>query len=101
MFLLYQVLQHFPDRYEEDIEEIRMRYTNLSDEDEITRGTRARQRSRYLRFARPPQERQLIAARKRTMKEKKFMKWGAELAVLCLLLILLNIMVFCKCVIVW
>ena len=33
------VLQHFPDRYEEDIEEIRQRFTHLTDEDEITRGT--------------------------------------------------------------
>lgn len=32
------VLQHFPDRYEEDIEEIRQRFTHLTDEDEITRG---------------------------------------------------------------
>lgn len=91
-----QVLQHFPDRYEEDIEEIRIRFTNLSDEDEITRGTRARQRSRYLRFARPPQEKQLIAARKRTMKEKKLMRLVAECAVLALTLILLMVIVFGK-----
>lgn len=31
----------------------------------------ARQRSRYLRFARPPQEKQLIESRKKVMKEKK------------------------------
>lgn len=36
-------------------------------------GVAARQRSRYLRFARPPQEKQLIEARKKTMKEKKAM----------------------------
>lgn len=36
------VLQHFPDRYEEDIEEIRQRFTHLTDEDEITRGKYSR-----------------------------------------------------------
>lgn len=36
-------------------------------------GVAARQRSRYLRFARPPQEKQLIEARKKIMKEKKAM----------------------------
>lgn len=91
-----QVLQHFPDRYEEDIEEIRIKFTNLSDEDEISRGTKARQRSRYLRWARPPQEKQLIAARKRTMKEKKLMRLLVEVLVLCLTLLLLMIIVFCK-----
>jgi len=37
----------------------------------IDQGVAARQRSRYLRFARPPQEKQLIEARKKVMKEKK------------------------------
>ena len=57
-------------------------------------GTRARQRSRYLRFARPPQEKQLIAARKRTIKEKKFLKLSAEVGVVALLLLLLCTIVF-------
>ena len=34
-------------------------------------GIAARQRSRYLRFARPPQEKQLIESRKKTIREKK------------------------------
>ena len=59
-------------------------------------GTRARQRSRYLRFARPPQEKQLIAARKRTIKEKKFLKLSAEVGVVALLLLLLCTIVFRK-----
>jgi len=35
----------------------------------VLQGIAARQRSRYLRFARPPQEQRLIEARNQTMKE--------------------------------
>ncbi|XP_014672942.1 PREDICTED: polycystic kidney disease protein 1-like 1 [Priapulus caudatus] len=37
----------------------------------MLQGIAARQRSRYLRFARPPPERQLLEAREQTMKEKQ------------------------------
>lgn len=69
---------------------------SLSEEDEIRRGIAARQRSRYLRFARPPQEKQLIAARKRTMKEKKFLRLITEIAVLALLVFLLFCVILSK-----
>ena len=43
-------------------------------------GVRARQRSRYLRFSRPPQEKVLQESRKKLMKEKNaanFLRWEA------------------------
>ncbi|XP_055959145.1 polycystin-2-like [Patella vulgata] len=43
---------------------------NESPSEEFERGVAARQRSRYLRFARPPQEKTLIEARKKRIKEK-------------------------------
>ena len=47
-----------------------------------TQGVRARQRSRYLRFSRPPQDKILQESRKKLMKEKNaanFLRWvGAE-----------------------
>ena len=41
----------------------------LYDDELWTQNLAARQRSRYLRFARPPQEQRLIEARTQTMKE--------------------------------
>ena len=40
----------------------------------LNQGIAARQRYRYLRFARPPQEKQLIEARKETIKQQKASK---------------------------
>lgn len=94
--LCSQVLQHFPDRYEDEIEELRVKYRHMTPEEEMRLGIAARQRSRYLRFARPPQEKQLIAARKQTMKERKLVRLFTEVFVSSLLLTLLLIMVSCK-----
>ena len=94
--LVSKVLQHFPDRYEDEIEELRVKFHQTSRDEEMKLGIAARQRSRYLRFARPPQEKQLIAARKQTMKEKKLARLFTEILVSSLLLTLLLIMVSCE-----
>lgn len=65
----------------------------------MKRGIAARQRSRYLRFARPPQEKQLIAARTKTMKEKKFIRLATDIFVSVVLLLLLLFILFRKFVV--
>ncbi|XP_033762676.1 polycystic kidney disease protein 1-like 1 [Pecten maximus] len=68
----------------------------LDEHKEIERGVAARQRSRYLRFARPPQEKQLIEARKKILQEKKAMSLISNSAGFCVMFILLCVMAFGK-----
>ncbi|XP_060086124.1 polycystin-1-like protein 1 [Ylistrum balloti] len=63
---------------------------------EIERGVAARQRSRYLRFARPPQEKQLIEARKKILKEKKAMSLISNSVGFCVMIVLLCVMAYGK-----
>ncbi|XP_052094392.1 polycystic kidney disease protein 1-like 1 isoform X3 [Mytilus californianus] len=67
-----------------------------TEQEELERGVAARQRSRYLRFARPPQEKQLIEARKKIMKEKKAMSLLRDTAVIFLMFIMLIVMAYGK-----
>ncbi|XP_052802584.1 uncharacterized protein LOC128232845 isoform X2 [Mya arenaria] len=64
--------------------------------DALERGVAARQRSRYLRFTRPPQEKQLIEARKRVMKEKRAVTMFKEIVSIILTLSLLLVMAYGK-----
>ena len=63
-------------------------------EEELSRGIAARQRSRHLRFARPPAERQLIRAREKTMKEKTVAAFILKIVVIVIVLAVLVIMAF-------
>jgi hypothetical protein len=63
---------------------------------DLTEGIAARQRSRYLRFARPPQEKHLIEARKKTILEKKVTSICTETVGLAILFFLLLVVAFCK-----
>ncbi|XP_064648391.1 polycystin-1-like protein 1 isoform X2 [Lineus longissimus] len=68
------VLDHLDDDRDTEVREKQRPFNRLDyyeDCDDLEKGIAARQRSRYLRFARPPQEKQLIESRKKTMKEKK------------------------------
>ncbi|KAL4222250.1 Polycystic kidney disease [Mactra antiquata] len=62
----------------------------------LERGVAARQRSRYLRFARPPQEKQLIEARKRVLKEKRALTLLREMMTFVVSFMLLFIMAYSK-----
>jgi hypothetical protein len=65
-------------------------------EEELAKGIAARQRSRYLRFARPPAERELIRAREKTMREKRVGALFTESMSYVAVLIVLLIMAFGK-----
>ncbi|XP_077978738.1 polycystin-1-like protein 1 [Glandiceps talaboti] len=52
-----------------DLPKSRLEY--YADTDDLAKGIAARQRSRYLRFARPPQEKELKQAKEKMLKEKK------------------------------
>jgi len=47
-YFVSQVLQHFPDRYEEDLEELGFRAAPLTEQEEMSRGIAIRQRSRLV-----------------------------------------------------
>ncbi|XP_021343133.1 uncharacterized protein LOC110443309 isoform X2 [Mizuhopecten yessoensis] len=68
----------------------------LDENKEIERGVAARQRSRYLRFARPPQEKQLIEARKKILKEKKAMSLVSNSVGFFVMLTLVCVMAYGK-----
>ena len=62
----------------------------------MLQGIAERQRSRYLRFARPPQEKHLIEARKTTLKQKKTGAVFSETLSFSILLFLLLVVAFGK-----
>ncbi|KAK7500822.1 hypothetical protein BaRGS_00008066 [Batillaria attramentaria] len=69
---------------------------NSEEAAEIERGVRARQRSRYLRFARPPQEKSLQESRKKLMKEKNAANFLREVTVFVFMFTLVCIMAYGK-----
>ncbi|XP_070567047.1 polycystin-1-related protein-like [Ptychodera flava] len=68
-----RVLDHTDDNTElQDPGELpKSRLDCYGDADDLAKGIAARQRSRYLRFARPPQEKELRKAKERMLKEKR------------------------------
>ncbi|XP_061185531.1 polycystin-1-like protein 1 [Saccostrea echinata] len=69
---------------------------NGSEAEELEKAVAARQRSRYLRFARPPQEKQLIEARKNVMKEKKSIAILLDMASLVVTFLIVSVMAYGK-----
>ncbi|CAH1789073.1 unnamed protein product [Owenia fusiformis] len=100
----YSVFNHYNDGYLEERLEMaererrnKVQYDQNYEEDELARGIAARQRSRYLRFARPPQEKQLIEARKKTLKEKKAYSIIKDCVGFGCMVVLLFFIAFGKC----
>lgn len=69
---------------------------NTEEGAEMERGVRARQRSRYLRFARPPQEKVLQETRKKLVKERNAANFLREVTVFLLMFTLVCIMAYGK-----
>lgn len=63
---------------------------------ELERGVRARQRSRYLRFSRPPQDKRLHESRKKLMKEKNAANFIREMVVFVMMLTLVCVVAYSK-----
>ncbi|XP_053373889.1 polycystic kidney disease 1 like 1-like isoform X2 [Mercenaria mercenaria] len=80
----------------EDLFQWKKQLESWDEGEALERGVAARQRSRYLRFARPPQEKQLIEARKRVLKEKKALTIFRESVTFALTVVLLVIMAYSK-----
>ncbi|RUS75939.1 hypothetical protein EGW08_016304 [Elysia chlorotica] len=70
-------------------------FSNEEDE-ELQKGVAARSRSRYLRFAGPPQEKQLKSSRKRQIRQKRALILLRDLFCFFVMLIILSTMAFGK-----
>ncbi|XP_059150531.1 polycystin-1-like protein 1 isoform X3 [Physella acuta] len=72
-------------------------YSHLTEEEEeLQRGVAERSRSRYLRFAGPPQEKQLRSSRKKLIKQRRAMLLLMDFCFFVFMFILLSIMAFGK-----
>ncbi|KAL8570217.1 hypothetical protein ACOMHN_029917 [Nucella lapillus] len=68
----------------------------LDENSELERGVRARQRSRYLRFSRPPQDKVLQESRKKLMKEKNAASFLREVVVFVFMFTLVCVIAYGK-----
>ncbi|XP_052246841.1 polycystic kidney disease 1 like 1-like [Dreissena polymorpha] len=90
----YEIFNH--EKAQEDLKRWKQQLEDWDEGDALERGVAARQRSRYLRFARPPQEKQLIEARKRVMKEKRAIIMFREVVVFLVSMVLLLVIAYGK-----
>ncbi|XP_071112058.1 polycystin-1-like protein 1 isoform X2 [Haliotis cracherodii] len=92
------VLDHYDDGFYGMDNELarrrKQREVECEEWEELERGVAARQRCRYLRFARPPQEKTLIEARKKIIREKKTLGLFSDSVVFSVMFPLLTIMAY-------
>ncbi|XP_067649227.1 polycystin-1-like protein 1 isoform X2 [Haliotis asinina] len=92
------VLDHYDDGFYGINNELarrrKQREVECEEWEELERGVAARQRCRYLRFARPPQEKTLIEARKKIIREKKTLCLFSDSAVFSVMFLLLTVMAY-------
>ncbi|CAL1530755.1 unnamed protein product [Lymnaea stagnalis] len=67
-----------------------------AEEEELQRGVAERSRSRYLRFAGPPQEKQLKSSKKKLIKQRRAMLLLRDLGSFMFMFVLLSVMAFGK-----
>ncbi|XP_048754124.2 polycystic kidney disease protein 1-like 1 isoform X3 [Ostrea edulis] len=97
------ILDHYEEAYFGETAEreiIRQRKEqsgeSVNEAEELEKAVAARQRSRYLRFARPPQEKQLIEARKKVLKEKKALSILIDIISLVVMFLVVCVMAYGK-----
>ncbi|KAL3831269.1 hypothetical protein ACJMK2_023042, partial [Sinanodonta woodiana] len=85
------------EKAKQDLRRKKNQLENCCEEcDELERGVAARQRSRYLRFARPPSEKRLLDARKKILKENRAISLLGDGGRFLLVVILLLVMAYGK-----
>ncbi|KAK3791119.1 hypothetical protein RRG08_010520 [Elysia crispata] len=94
------VFNHYEDGFygEKGISSVLNKQHSFSSEEdeELQRGVAARSRSRYLRFAGPPQEKQLKSSRKRQIKQKRALLLLRDLLCFFVMVIILSTIAFGK-----